>query len=111
MPTKLCFETDDLSKNMKNLLKQIVAPNGTISLGYFILSKASKRNPNSEKSPNLVNLIALRTVMQQQHRLVECLFLLESCRVGLSLTLCYIPCLDHQYKTFARIIVFHCRQG
>jgi hypothetical protein len=38
MPTKLCFETDDLGKNMKNLLKQTVAPNGTISLGYFILS-------------------------------------------------------------------------
>jgi len=37
--SKPCFETDYLGENVKKLLKQKVAQNITISLGYFIVSK------------------------------------------------------------------------
>jgi hypothetical protein len=59
IPTKTYFGTAYLSENVINLLKEKVAQNVAISLGYFIFSKnhnESKSNPIGEKSPNLVTL-------------------------------------------------------
>jgi hypothetical protein len=50
---KPCFETAYLGENLKNLVKQKVAPKVTIILGYYILSKiimSLQKKPNWQKN-------------------------------------------------------------